>query len=287
MKKILITGANSYIGSSFENYMRQWPDKYQVDTVDMIDGSWRSLSFEGYDVIFHVAGIAHKKETKENNHEYYEINRDMAIETAKKAKASQVGQFIFLSTMSVYGNDTGIISKETIPNPISNYGKSKMQAEDELIRMETQGFKVSILRPPMVYGLGCKGNFQSIIKVVQKSPIFPRIHNKRSMIYIDNLCAFVQILVDRGMNGLFLPQNKDYTDTYHMAELIAEQLKKKVYFSITAGLCIRIMRFFIPAARKAFGNLTYVSTDEFEFAYNVVDLDTSIRKSIKCVQSRD
>ncbi len=97
MKKILITGANSYVGTSFEKWLSQWPDKYHVDTIDMIDGTWREKSFVGYDVIFHVAGIAHIKETKENAHLYYEINRDLAFETAQKAKADGTKQFIFLS----------------------------------------------------------------------------------------------------------------------------------------------------------------------------------------------
>ena len=128
MKKILITGANSYIGTSFEKYLKEnYPDEYIVDTVDMIDGSWREKSFAGYDSVFHVAGIAHQKETKKNAHLYYEVNRDLAVETAKKAKSEGVKQFIFLSSMSVYGMDTGVITKETKPNPKSNYGKSKFQ----------------------------------------------------------------------------------------------------------------------------------------------------------------
>lgn len=281
MKRILITGANSYIGTSFDHYMRQWPEQYHIDTVDMIDGTWQNMSFEGYDTVFHVAGIAHKKETNDNKHTYYEINRDLAVETAKKSKAEHVGQFIFLSSMSIYGMDTGIISRETIPNPKSNYGKSKMQAEDIIKDMESQGFKIAILRPPMVYGKGCKGNFQGLIRIIQSTPIFPSIHNQRSMLYIDNLCECVKIMIDRSKNGLFFPQNIEYTDTSHMAQLIAKQLEKRLYFSATAGLCIKVVSLFVPAARKAFGSLVYDCPDEFEFAYNVVDLDSSILKSVK------
>ena len=128
MKKILITGANSYIGTSFEKYIKEnYPNDYIVDTVDMIDDSWREKNFSGYDSVFHVAGIAHQKETKENAHLYYEVNRDLAIETAKKAKSDGAKRFIFLSSMSVYGMDTGVITRETEPNPKSNYGKSKLR----------------------------------------------------------------------------------------------------------------------------------------------------------------
>ena len=125
MKKILITGANSYVGASFEKWLSQWPNEYHVDTIDMIDGTWREKSFAGYDVVFHVAGIAHIKETKENAHQYYEINRDLAFETAQKAKADGVSQFIFMSSMSVYGIESGVITKNTKPSPKSHYGKSK------------------------------------------------------------------------------------------------------------------------------------------------------------------
>lgn len=159
MKKILITGANSYIGTSFEKYMAQWPEKYQVDTVDMIDGTWREKDFSGYDTVFHVAGIAHQKETQENAELYYKINRDLAFDTAVKAKTDGVKQFIFLSSMSVYGLETGVITKETVPTPKSNYGKSKLQAEELLNGLADETFKVAILRPPMVYGKGCKGNY--------------------------------------------------------------------------------------------------------------------------------
>ena len=161
-KRILITGAHSYVGTSFEKWLSQWPDKYHVDTIDMIDGAWREKSFEGYDVVFHVAGIAHRKETKENAHEYYEINRDLAVATAKKAKQDGVSQFIFMSTMGVYGMLTGVITKETVPNPKTHYGKSKLQAEEQIQELSDGSFKVVILRPPMIYGKNCTGNYAKL-----------------------------------------------------------------------------------------------------------------------------
>ena len=59
LKKILISGANSYIGTSFERYLCQWPEEYRVDAIDMMDSTWRERCFVGYDTVFHVAGIAH------------------------------------------------------------------------------------------------------------------------------------------------------------------------------------------------------------------------------------
>ena len=268
MKKILITGANSYIGTSFEKYIKEnYPDEYIVDTVDMINGSWREKSFAGYDSVFHVAGIAHRKETKENAHFYYEVNRDLAIETAKKAKADGAGQFIFLSSMSVYGMETGVITKETAPNPKSHYGKSKWQAEQAIESFDSEGFKVCILRPPMVYGKGCKGNFQTVVKIVKKLPFFPNVKNERSMIYIDNLSSFVKRCADLELRGVYFPQNKAYMSTKDMALWISEALNKKIYFDYITGLCVRILRRVHSTAKKAFGSLVYDMNDDRDYCF--------------------
>lgn len=280
MKKILITGANSYIGTSFETYMAQWPDQYQIDTVDMIDGSWREKSFSGYDVVFHVAGIAHIKETKENAHLYYVVNRDLAIETAKKAKADGVSHFIFLSSMSVYGMDQGEITAATIPAPISSYGKSKLQAEQSIAALEEDSFCVSMARPPMVYGKNCRGNFQLMRKLVEKSPIFPSIKNERSMISITNLCCFIRLLVDRRQGGIFFPQNKDYVNTTVMARLIAQAMERNVWFSKSAGLAIRLLIPFFSKAKKAFASLTYRDLEVFDYCYCEESFTESIQNSI-------
>ena len=259
MKKILITGANSYIGTSFEKYINDnFADRYQVDTIDMIDGSWREKSFAGYDSVFHVAGIAHQKETKKNAHLYYEINRDLAIEVAKKAKNDGVKQFVFLSSMSVYGMDVGVITKETKPNPKTNYGKSKLQAEEHIVALRDETFKICVLRPPMVYGDGCKGNYQTIVRLVKKFPIFPRVKNKRSLIHIDNLVLFIKSAIDEELNGLYFPQDKEYVRTIDLAKNIAKQMNKKIYFSFLLGFGAIILRPFVGKLKKAFGNLIFI-----------------------------
>ena len=280
MKKILITGANSYIGTSFEKYMAQWPEKYQVDTVDMIDGTWREKDFSGYDTVFHVAGIAHQKETQENAELYYKINRDLAFDTAVKAKTDGVKQFIFLSSMSVYGLETGVITKETVPTPKSNYGKSKLQAEEMLKKLEDDSFKVAILRPPMVYGKGCKGNFQTVIKIVRRFHVFPKVTNLRSMIYIENLCSFVKLCVGRELDGVYFPQNREYVKTIDIAEIVAEQLHIRSYFSYLLGGAVVVLRLLLPVAKKGFGNLIYKDVDEFDYVYCIVSNEDSLKKSV-------
>ena len=178
MKKILITGANSYIGTSFEKYMAQWPERYQVDTVDMIDGSWREKSFAGYDAVFHVAGIAHSDTgnvTEERKALYYQVNTDLTVEVAKKAKSEGVGQFIFMSSAIVYGDSapigqTKVITADTPLTPANFYGDSKVQAEKGILPMNDDAFHVVVLRPPMIYGPGSKGNYPVLSKLAQKLP---------------------------------------------------------------------------------------------------------------------
>ena len=282
MKKILITGANSYIGTSFEKYINDnYPGDYVIDTVDMIDGTWRKGSFSGYDCVFHVAGLAHIKETAENSHLYFEINRDLAVATAEKAKADGVGQFVFLSSMSVYGMDEGVITKETKPSPVSSYGKSKLEAEEALAELASEDFRIATLRPPMVYGKNCRGNFQLMTSLVKKSPIFPAINNRRSMISINNLCEFVHLVIDRELGGLYMPQNKEYVNTTDMARLIADALGKKTFFSRLCGLAVRMLIPFVSKARKAFASLTYEGCEVFDWCYCTESFEDSVKNSIK------
>ena len=257
MKKILITGANSFIGTSFEKYIAKWPSEYKIDTIDMIDTTWRKKSFAGYDSIFHVAGIAHQKETKENAHLYYEINRDLAVETARKATTDGVKQFIFLSSMSVYGIEEGRITYETIPAPKSNYGLSKLEAEKEIGMLNSKNFAVAILRPPMVYGNGCKGNYQTLVKLAKTVPFFPDYHNQRSMLHIDRLCEFVKKLIDNRGSGLFLPQNEEYVCTSKMVVQIAAEMGRTVKLVRCLNPAVYILKHCTAKGKKAFGNLFY------------------------------
>lgn len=270
MKKILITGSNSYIGTSFESYLKKKsPGKYQIKTVDMTDSSWKSTDFSEYDVVYHVAGIVHRKETPDNAHIYYEVNRDLTIKAAEKAKSEGVRQFIFLSTMSVFGKLTGTVTKKTVPSPKTNYGKSKLQAEEALNKLRDSSFKVVIMRPPMVYGEGCKGNYNSVISIVSKFPFFPKVFNKRSVIDIENLSSFVEMAIDNELSGLYFPQNKEYVNTSRMACDIAVTLNKKVYMSYFLGFIALALIPFCDIAKKAFGTLIYKDTEDFDFRYCV------------------
>lgn len=279
MKRILITGAGSYIGTSFDRYLKEkYPGQYEVDTVDMVDGSWRKKSFSGYDSVFHVAGIAHRKETEKNAELYYKVNRDLAADCAAKAKNDGVKQFVFLSSMSVYGLNSGYIGSATLPNPKTNYGKSKLQAEIALKKSEAADFAVAVLRPPMIYGKGCRGNYNTLKKIALKSPFFPNIDNKRSMLYIENLCRFVRALIDNRDRGLFFPQNKEYVNTTRLAELICKYNGKKFRPTVIFNPALYLLRKVAGSAEKAFGDLVYdMSMSEYSEKFAVTDIETSIR----------
>ena len=213
MKKIVITGANSYIGESIKNYLQMFPEQYAVDIKDTIGWEPKVENFASYNVVFNVAGIAHIKETAQNRHLYFEVNRDLVVKIAKAAKEAGVKQFILLSSMSVYGLTVGHIRKDTHVNPASAYGKSKAEADEEIKRLQDENFRFACLRPPLVYGKGCKGNYQKLRAFALKSPIFPDYKNQRSMIYIGNFCVFVKDCIDYGRQGVFFPQNFEYVNT--------------------------------------------------------------------------
>lgn len=278
MKKVLITGENSYIGTSLENWLMKEPTKYSVDTIDIKNRSWKEKKFNSYDVVFHVAGIAHIKETNDNQNLYYKVNRDLAYKTALKAKKDGVKQFIFLSSMSVYGVENGIIDENTSLKPNSAYGKSKLEAEDLINKLQNGSFIVATLRPPMVYGKGCKGNYPKLSRLALKVPIFPNIDNKRSMIYIDNLSEFVKQLIDNGSTGLFFPQNAEYMNTSEMVRLIAQTHGKRIFLTKFFNRFLRIIN--VTTLNKVFGDLVYdKNMSDYESDYIVYGFEESIKKT--------
>lgn len=265
MKRILITGANSYIGTSFEKYMAQWPEEYQIDTTDMIDGSWRQKSFSGYDSVFHVAGIAHQdsgKITEERKQQYFQVNTNLTIDTARKAKAEGVGQFIFMSSIIVYGasarlGEKKVITRDTKPFPEGAYGMSKLNAEEGILPLDDEGFRVCVLRPPMIYGPGCKGNYPLLRKAALKLPFFPDIKNERSMLFIDNLCAYMKMVIDVMVSGIHFPQNKEYVSTSEMVRQIALAHGKKIRTTRAFNPVLKLMSGKVGLVDKVFGDLTY------------------------------
>ena len=285
MKKILITGAGSYIGTSFEEYMKQWPEKYQVDTLDMIGDGWMKYDFSGYDTVYHVAGIAHSdngKISKEKEKLYYEVNTKLTIRTAMKAKKSGVKQFIFMSSAIVYGDRAPIgkkkiITRDTPVSPANCYGDSKVKAERGLKKLDDDNFKVVILRPPMIYGKGSKGNYLLMSKLAQKLPVFPKVDNCRSMLYIENLMEFVRLMIENEEQGTFWPQNAEYSNTSELVRMIAAEHCKRIVLVKGATVPLKLAGLVTGLVDKAFGNLAYdQSLSEYKENYRIANLRRSI-----------
>lgn len=290
-KKILITGAGSYIGGAVRDWLSAFGGHYEVEELDMVGDSWKEHDFSVYDTVFHVAGIAHAdtgKVSKEQKQLYYDVNRDLAIATAKKAKESGVGQFIHMSSMIIYGESIPVtkgrrrITAKTRPQPANFYGNSKWQGDKGVRALESPGFCVCVLRPPMIYGKGSKGNYRLLAKLAKISPVFPLVQNERSVLHIDSLCEFVRLLIENRDSGVFFPQNASYAGTSGMVRLIAKANGKKIWLWKALAPAVAIASV-VPGkigglAAKAFGNFSYdLSLSDYHGGnYRVHSLEQSI-----------
>lgn len=297
MKRILITGVNSYIGTNVDRYLQEYnagqgKECYRIDSISQRDEYWKNYDFAPYDTVLDVTGIAHvdvEKVSEAERERYYQINWKLAVQTAQKAKQEGVKQFVYFSSSIVYGDSAPIgeqkhITAKTRPSPSNFYGDSKWQAEQELMTLADEKFQVAILRLPFVYGNGCKGNYVTLSKIAKKLPAFPSVRNERSMLYIENLNEFLRLLLDDGGGGLFFPQNPEYCSTAEMVQAIGEANGRKLYlwgilnpFVKLAAKCPgRIGRLI----NKAFGSLTYdCSLSKALGDYQLYGLQDSIRET--------
>lgn len=255
MKKILIAGAGSYIGSRLEGWLNRWPRAYDVRKVSLRQQGWQALIGD-CDAVVQVAGVAHRKEEADAAL-YYKVNRDMAYETARLAKAAGAGQFIYLSSMSVYGRVTGHIDRDTPLSPNTHYGRSKLAAEALLAALAGDSFQVAVVRPPMVFGPGCKGNYPRLARLAQKAPCFPKFAGERSMLYVDHLCEAIRLMIDQGGGGCYYPQDRDYYNVPQLMAWIAQAHHKKLRLLPGMGKLIGLLARREGTLGKVLGSLTY------------------------------
>lgn len=282
MKKILITGAGSFVGESVRKYILETSSDFEIDAVDTMDDHWKEADFTRYDVVYHVAGIAHVDPKPEMAPLYYKVNRDLTIEIARHAKSQGVKQFVFMSSRIVYhaskslkGNVT---RPETQPAPNDFYGDSKLQAENGLHELECESFKICILRPPMIYGPGNKGNLPRLGWLATKLPVFPAWHNKRSMLHVNNLAEFVKQIILREMSGTFFPQNAELADTVEIVRHFAKEHNHKIWISRIFNPFVWLGSLFLPAIPKMFADSYYVpEMSQYEFDYQVVGFEESLK----------
>ncbi len=225
------------------------------------------------------------KSAKKRIRLYYSVNTDLTVETAKKAKADGVGQFIFMSSAIVYGESAPIgkqkiINRETPLAPANAYGDSKVQAEKGILPLADESFRVVVLRPPMIYGKGSKGNYPLLSKFAQKLPAFTYVKNERSMLYIENLAEFVRLMIENDENGIFFPQNGVYSNTSEMVAAIAKAHGRKILLVKGFEWALKILSHITGLVNKAFGNLCYdMKISEYKEDYRKFGFEESIKKT--------
>lgn len=289
MKRILITGAGSYVGESVRRYILSNSSDFQIDAVDTMNDAWKEADFSKYDVVYHVAGIAHVNADPKMEALYYKVNRDLTVEVARAAKAAGVKQFIFMSSQIVFHESqslkTEVLTADTKENPNGFYGDSKLQAEKGLHELECDAFKVCILRPPMIYGPNSKGNFPRLVKLAQKTPLFPAWHNKRSMLYIDNLAEFVKQAILRELSGTFYPQNRELADTVEIIRYFAKANGHKVWITSLLNPFVWLGSFILQPINKMFATYYYdPEMSKVDFDYQLVSFEESLKQMVNNVK---
>jgi len=278
---ILITGKTSFVGNYVGEYLTS-KDEFKISYLSLRDGSWREHDFSQFDVIFHVAGIAHVSYKDKDQSRYNQVNHLLTQEVALKAKEAGIQQFIYMSSMIVFSESKEPITAKTLPHPKGPYGLSKLKAEVALKEIESNAFKVSIIRPAMIYGPGNKGNMPRLIKLIKHSHIFPKVKNFRSFLYIEHLAMAVHQLIKQSLSGTFHLAEKEPVTTYILAKHIGESLGKKIYLTRTFNFLIYSLIPFSKALNKLFGSFYYKSDlTEQVFNYRFINLKDSIRQTVK------
>ena len=290
MKKILITGAGSYVGESVRRYILSTSSDFQIDTVDTMGDSWKKADYSQYDVVYHVAGIAHVNADPKMEALYYKVNRDLTIEVAKHAKAAGVKQFIFMSSQIVFHESqslkTEVLTAQTKENPNGFYGDSKLQAELGIKPLEDENFKVCILRPCMIYGPNAKGNFPRLAKLACKTPIFPCWHNKRSMLYIDNLAEFVKQAFLRELSGTYYPQNRELADTVEIIRFFAKAAGHRIWITRLLNPFVWLGSFVLQPINKMFATYYYdPEMSKMDFDYQLVSFEESLNRIAESIKN--
>lgn len=282
MKRILIIGKDSYVGESFLRWLEHYPNKYYVQIVSSNNMAWKSVDFTDYETVVDFAGIAHIKNIKKDMKDlFYSINRDLSIEIAKWSKEHGIKHFIVFSSMNVYGDYCDNLTDRSAERPTSFYGDSKLQGDLGIKKFESESFKVSYVRPPFIYGKGCKGNYNTISKIAKRTLLFPTYRNKKSMIYIDNLCEFVRRVIDEQMIGILTPQNSYLASTSDLVKEIAKCHNKKIWFTGLFNWSIKPASKLFKSIRKAFADdcFTPELSNYWNNEYCVVSFEESIRRT--------
>lgn len=257
--KILLTGATGFIGHYFTN---KYSDLYNIRTFSFLRDDFENLDLQGIETVIHLSSLVHQMNGSSID-EYEKVNVTQTLYLAEKAKYAGVRHFVFMSTVKVYGEETSAPYHENSPcAPHDNYGKSKCKAEQELQKLGDDRFIISIIRTPIVYGNGVKANIKNLLALVYKVPVLPLggIENKRSMVYVGNLCHLIECVIKQQQPGIFLANDNKPISTTFLVESIAKEFNKKRYL-IKIPLFETLLKLIKPNIHKRlFGSLEVDNT---------------------------
>ena len=229
-KTLMITGASGFIGS---NFIKKYEDEYNIIPVCLIENKPEDLDYTGVDTILHLAALVHQMKGAPEE-KYFEVNTELTKRLAATAKEKGVHHFIFYSTVAVWGTHgyfeyDKIITLKTPINPLTPYAKSKYNAEEILNELKSDNFKISILRPPMVYGKDCPGNMKRLEKLVEILPILPcgNNENKRTIVHIDKLLDETNKIIQNKKEGIFIPRDDKEMSIKDILEYIFKEKNKR------------------------------------------------------------
>ncbi len=283
----MLIGIGGYIGGKFTEYINKYYPDWQVDSVDSMDKKWVDADFHGYDAVYNVSGLAHANAKHGSNEQYYAVNGQLPIDVATKAKLEGVPLFVQMSSQIVYGDMSGlgeenIITPETIPSEPTIYGKSKMMAERGLQKLVDDTFHVAIMRPPLIYSEYARDNFPRLVNFAKKMPMFPKLKNRQSMVYVDNLCELVRLIIENNQGGIYYPQQEVYIETSKIVADIAKSVGNTIWLTSIFNPALRFLSKIekFSFIRKAFGNIAYDMnmSNHFDGKYRVVSYEESIKR---------
>jgi nucleoside-diphosphate-sugar epimerase len=223
MKKIAVTGATGFVGKRLMEYNQ---DKYHLQALLLREGDVKLLNLARVDAVVHLAGKAHQMTPIEDS-VYFEVNYELTKNLAIRAKEQGVRQFVYISSTKVYGdNITEVLNETSICHPTDAYGASKLKAEQFLSTLQSPGFNIAIVRPPLVYGPGVKGNMIKLLELAAKKYPLPlgNIHNARSMVFVDNLIELINAIINKEAAGLFIAGDQQAVSTSELITLIRKSL---------------------------------------------------------------
>ena len=270
--KVLITGKNGYIARKLATYLNNF-DNIEASLLSVRNQILdKHLVFQGIDVFIHLSALVHKNEKKYRLQDYHDSNVNLTRQLVNRCVEGRVKHFIFFSSMAVYGSKR-IITKDSSVYPNTKYGQSKLEAENYLLSLKNN-IKISIIRPPVVFGEKAPGNPQLLKSLAKFLCFTPNINNKKSIIFIQSLVQHVYEVIQLKHSQITHPQMNMYFSTSKLIQLLRASLNKKTYKTSLLNLIIYPL-FIFTIFRKAFGNQIYeidVNDNNFSQLYDYTDV---------------